>query len=355
MGVVESTTWTPGQGPVSGFSQAAGGTMDLQRLCAYNQTRECFLGLEVASADLSLAELKVLLGKLALKSGEGLWMAPFRGIPDTNMRVPLDLLYLDQDCRVIETVESFPTFHATTSSSLAASVLALPAHSIYSSQTQPGDQLVLCVAEEMQHRLERFFSANSAAGGVQSGVLLREKTPWSGASDVAESEDLSTRERPKSSPLKEIGLSQSKTENVSQPKSWLERWWSSGSRKAPELRKAPREPLPGLAAYYWTGAAPKAHSVRDISSTGLYVVTEERWYPGTLILMTLQETDEEESAERSISVHSRAVRWGNDGVGLQFIPQDAPEARKGLNTLAHGVDRKELEQFLERLLRKDND
>ena len=328
--------------------------MELQRLCAYNQTRECFLGLEVAPADLSLAELKALLGKLALKSGEGLWMEPFRGIPDTNMRVPLDLLYLDEDCRVIETVESFPTFHAN-SSLHAASVLALPTHSIYSSQTQPGDQLVLCVAEEMQHRLEQFFSANSAAGGVQSGVLLRGKTSWSGASDVAELADLSTRERPKSSPPKEIGPSQSKTENVSQPMGWLERLLSAGSRK-PELRKAPREPLPGLAAYYWTGAAPKAHSVRDISSTGLFVVTEERWYPGTLVLMTLQETDgREDSAERSISVHSRAVRWGNDGVGLQFIPKDAPEARKGLNTLAHGVDRKELEQFLERLLRKENE
>ena len=35
-----------------------------------------------------------------------------------------------------------------------------------------------------------------------------------------------------------------------------------------------------MAAYYWNGAAPKAHTVRDISSTGLYVVTEERWYPG---------------------------------------------------------------------------
>ena len=30
----------------------------------------------------------------------------------------------------------------------AASVLELPTHTIYSSQTQPGDQLVICVAEE---------------------------------------------------------------------------------------------------------------------------------------------------------------------------------------------------------------
>ncbi|MGO9777615.1 MAG: PilZ domain-containing protein [Terracidiphilus sp.] len=329
--------------------------MELQRLCAYNQTRECFLGLEVAPADLSLAELKTLLGKLALKSGEGLWMVPFRGIPDTNMRVPLDLLYLDEDCRVIETVESFPTFHAT-SNLPAASVLALPTHSIYSSQTQPGDQLVLCVAEEMQHRLEQFFSANSAAGGVQSGVLLRGKTSWNGASDVAELEDIPAKGRSKSSLPKEISSSQSRAENPGQSKSWLERWWSTGLRKAPEMRKAPREPLPALAAYYWTGAAPKAHSVRDISSTGLYVVTEERWYPGTLILMTLQETDGgEDSVERSISVHSRAVRWGNDGVGLQFIPQDVPEAHKGLSELKHGVDKKELDQFLERLFRKDNE
>src|ERR1039458_8406907 len=98
------------------------------------------------------------------------------------------------------------------------------------------------------------------------------------------------------------------------------------------MRKAPRGGVPGLAAYSWTGAAPKAHSIKDISSTGLYVVTEERWYPGTLILMTLQVTgDGEEGFEHAIVVHSRAIRWGNDGVGLQFIPQDAPAARNGLN------------------------
>jgi hypothetical protein len=143
--------------------------------------------------------------------------------------------------------------------------------------------------------------------------------------------------------------------DIKPPKSWLERWWSPDPRKAPDLRKASREPLPGLAAYYWTGGAPKAHSIRDISSTGLYVVTEERWYPGTLILMTLQESGgEEESVELSVAVHSRAVRWGNDGVGLQFIPQDDPTARKAMNPLVHGADKRELNQFLERL-RKGKD
>jgi len=66
-------------------------------------------------------------------------------------------------------------------------------------------------------------------------------------------------------------------------------------------------------------AAPQARNIKDISSTGLYLVTEERWYPGTLVLMTLQRTDlGDETSEKSISVHSRAVRWGNDGLGFSL-------------------------------------
>ena len=66
-------------------------------------------------------------------------------------------------------------------------MLALPAHSIYSSQTQAGDQLVLCVAEEMERRLERISEqirsgavAIEESEEVQSAVLLREQPFWSG-------------------------------------------------------------------------------------------------------------------------------------------------------------------------------
>jgi hypothetical protein len=104
----------------------------------------------------------------------------------------------------------------------------------------------------------------------------------------------------------------------------------------------------GLAAYYWNGDAPTAHGIRDISSTGLYIVTEERWYPGTLVLMTLQRTDcGEELAERAIAVNSRAVRWGPDGVGLQFVLSDERIGRDGKLPLLDAVGRKELERFLD--------
>jgi hypothetical protein len=355
---MDFSTGTLDQHPAAGYSTKAGGYMETRKLCAYNQTRECFLGLEVAGADLSLSRLKDQLATLALKSGEGLWLLPFRGIPEWGVRAPLDLVYLDQDCRVLDVVESFPVFRVNAATPQAASVLALPTHSIYSSQTQPGDLLVLCVAEEMQQRLERFTGSVSpaaagptlaaspvpaaAAGVVQGAVLLRERPLWSGGPGVLELGDRSKEDRTDAQQTHMMELIEPGRKDVRPPRSWMERWWS------PDPRKAPREEAPGLAAYYWTGGPPEAHTIKDISPTGLYVITEERWYPGTLVLMTLHNTTiGEKIAERTICVHSRAIRWGNDGVGLQFVLPKTQDLRNGL--LANGADRKDLDRFLLRL------
>jgi hypothetical protein len=319
--------------------------MESQKLCAYNQTRECFLGLEVTAADLSYANVKTRMATLSFKSGEGLWMVPFRGIPESGLHIPFDLIYLDGDCRVIDLVESFPTFRASSSGPRAASVLVLPTHSVYSSQTQSGDQLVICAAEEMERRLERFSGTGGVAGAVRSAALLRQSPLWSGGPGLLQLEDRAKEEHPDSERIHEMNLIEPGMKSVRPPRSWLERWWS------PDPRKAPRERPYGLAAYYWTGATPEPHDVKDISSTGLYLVTEERWYPGTLILMTLSRTDcGEECAERSIAVHSRAVRWGSDGVGLQFILASPQDARRGLQTpIVDGLDKRELDRFLRQL------
>jgi len=246
---------------------------------------------------------------------------------------------------VIEAVESFPTFLAATVSR-AASVLVLPAHSIYSSQTQPGDQLILCVAEEMEARLEQLANSIDDAGVLQGAVVLREQPLWSGGPGLVELEGGPIVLPGKEGEAHEISLIEPGIRAVRPPQNWLQRWWS------PDPRRAPRERAPGLAAYYWNGSAPKAHSVRDISATGLYVVTEERWYPGTLILMTLQNTRAgDEISERSISVLSRAVRWGNDGVGLQFVLNQDENSAKGKGSQLDGVNKKELERFLQELFK----
>ncbi len=341
---VNVTTWVQKHASADELLGKGGSSMATRKVCAYNQTRECFLGLEVTIADLSNANFQERVVALTLNSGEGLLMVPFSGVPETGLRSPIDLIYLDQDSRVIEAVESFPVSHFATPNKQTACVLALPTHSIYSSQTQTGDQLVICAAEEMESNLERFSAANGGGLAVNAVAVLRENPLWSGGPGLLQLEDRSKDDLAISTQVHEIPLIEPGTRGNWPPKNWLQRWWS------PDPRVAPRDPAHGLAAYYWNGAAPQAHSVKDISSSGLYLVTEERWYPGTLVMMTLQRTEcGEENAERSISVHSRAIRWGNDGVGLQFVMANPNLAHSGVTAAVDGVDKKELERFLKRL------
>lgn len=132
----------------------------------YNQTRECFLSLDVRAADTIFSRLRGLIGRLKLRSDEGIWVVPSRGVHTLGLLFPLDLIYLDEHYRVIHLVEYFPSFRIGPLKAQAESVLELPTHTIYSSQTQSGDQLVICVAEEMEHLLR-------TGGAVQMNGQLK--------------------------------------------------------------------------------------------------------------------------------------------------------------------------------------
>ncbi len=88
-----------------------------------------------------------------MRSDEGLWVVPSSGVHTWGVLFPLDLIYLDEHLRVVYVTEHFPRFNVAPLRIRAASVLELPTHTIYSSQTQPGDQLVICVADEIEERL----------------------------------------------------------------------------------------------------------------------------------------------------------------------------------------------------------
>jgi len=130
-----------------------------RRFCVYNKTRECFLSLGVTVADTTLSRLRGLIGRFHLKSDEGIWIVPSSGVHTLGVMVPLDLIYLDESYRVIHQVEHFPTFRIAPIRADADSVLELPTHTLYSSQTQVGDQLLICPAREM----EKHFSFTSRA------------------------------------------------------------------------------------------------------------------------------------------------------------------------------------------------
>ena len=135
-------------------------------------------------------------------------------------------------------------------------------------------------------------------------------------------------------------------ETAAKPKSW---WQKLLNPDPPDKRHALRETIPGLIAYYWTGGASTPNQVRDISSSGLYLVTSERWYPGTVVRMTL--TLQDGGAERSIAVQTRAVRWGNDGVGLEFVLAEPHDSSRGEWMAPDGANRRQFAEFLSRIRR----
>ncbi len=127
--------------------------MSDSRYCVYNPRRESFLSLGVVAANTPLTRLRGLIGRLRLTSDEGLWVVPSRGVHTIGVLFPIDLVYLDDEYRVIHMEESFPAFRIAPWRNQAASVLQLPPHTIYASQTQLGDQLVICMGAEMEQRL----------------------------------------------------------------------------------------------------------------------------------------------------------------------------------------------------------
>ncbi len=125
-----------------------------ERYCVFNKTRESFLSLGVVAADTHLSRLKGLLGRLRLKSDEGIWVLPSQGVHTIGVLFAIDLIYLGPDHRVLHVVESLGTFRIGPIRMHCSSVLELPTRTIYSSNTEVGDELLICPPEEMQQYLE---------------------------------------------------------------------------------------------------------------------------------------------------------------------------------------------------------
>ncbi len=87
-----------------------------------------------------------------------------------------------------------------------------------------------------------------------------------------------------------------------------------------------------LLAIYTNGGHPQMCELRDVTPAGAFLTTEERWYPGTLVSMSLlhprdedqvlaQDADLTELTAKSDSVRMRArvVREESDGVAVEFV------------------------------------
>lgn len=256
--------------------------MQGSQYCVYNQTSECFLSLGVTQDHSSVARFKDLLGARTRRYDEGQWVLRPSGIHFFRIFSSRDLVFLDDKHRVIGSIESFPPLRFAPVGPEVTSVLALPVHTIVSSQTQPGNQLVICVAEELEFRLRSMPDLHKYE--LTEAPVAMDEVPSA-------------------------------------------RKWSSPSSAA-DRRNARRKRWPRLVAYDSTGETLEVHGVKDMSANGLYLITEERWPLGTQVTMTLQRTDglDDDPRNNAISVQLRVVRWGGDGVGLAFVQQESEES-----------------------------
>jgi len=109
----------------------------------YNQTKETFLAFRVKVADTVLGRLTGLLGKKSLNPDSGLWIVPANAVHTIGMLFAFDLVLIDKEFRVVGTRELVRPLKITRPNFRAESVLELPAHTIFRSRTEVGDQLVI--------------------------------------------------------------------------------------------------------------------------------------------------------------------------------------------------------------------
>jgi hypothetical protein len=108
---------------------------------------------------------------------------------------------------------------------------------------------------------------------------------------------------------------------MTERKGWLDKFLK------PDPDRADRRPVRDFAAYRWAGSALKQEAAKNVSSSGVYLLTDVRWQPGTVLTLTLQrEGPVELSTKHRITTQARVVRCGHDGVGLSFVLAENPES-----------------------------
>ena len=119
----------------------------------------------------------------------------------------------------------------------------------------------------------------------------------------------------------------------------------------PDQRKHERLPVPPLVGYLGTKFSSKPYDLADISLTGVCLLTDERWIPGTEMPITLLRTNLPEGQELdSFTVQATVVRCGERGVGFSVVLcEEESQAAYGNALRVRWVTTAEMNLFLQRL------
>ena len=143
----------------------------------YNKTKETFLAFRVKVADSFVSRLVGLLGKRGLKPDGGVWIVPANAVHTIGMLFTFDLVLIDKDFKVVGLRELIRPFRITRPNFRAESVIELPAHAIFKSRTEVGDQLMI---ERYEAKLAPSHSCEEAVElpGGPTLVSAERETPY---------------------------------------------------------------------------------------------------------------------------------------------------------------------------------
>ncbi len=312
--------------------------MSTQKLCACDQTRRSPICVEIEFIDTVKQPFAAIVKNLSEVETSGLWLNPFRGIPRGPRLSRFDVIYLDEQCRVLEFAENFTEAEFEPFYGEAASALVLPPHTLGSFQIRKRDRLRICSGK----------SVLAPSGALSAG---NEESQWC-ASDPG-TRNSQAPGLHKRSPTIDI-VAHSEADEMPSFKLRMLRWLFNIPASI-DRRRGERFPAPALVAYYWTGGEPKANEIGNVSHRGLYLFTEERWHLGTRILMTLQKkTSGEVGSEQITRVESEVVRWGKDGIGCEFVQSEFVDLNTGGVVEDKEFDHEAFAKFLSSLLVKDS-
>jgi hypothetical protein len=114
---------------------------------AFNSDTKTILASKMRVADTHRKRLVGLIGTSAEKfqGGQALWIVPSHGVHTFLMRFPIDVVYLTAERRVHHIEENVRPWRVTPILTEAATVLELPAHTVFNTGTKVGHLIELHV------------------------------------------------------------------------------------------------------------------------------------------------------------------------------------------------------------------
>jgi hypothetical protein len=93
-------------------------------------------------------------------------------------------------------------------------------------------------------------------------------------------------------------------------------------------RRGARVAAPDLDVYYSLGLEQKRARIKNISPTGVFLLTDDRWPPDSIVPLVLQNRSPiAKDSDVQVRIPAKVVRDGDDGVGMEFVLESISTAQ----------------------------